>query len=112
MKQQYLYIFLIIGFLVLTLPAEAQSQTTQSNTIETTIDGLSIYPNPASADRIYITTKKNFSKKIEIYNVLGKRVHVTVLSGSEMNISFLTSGVYMLKIEEAGNTATRKLIIK
>lgn len=112
MKHKYFYILFFTCFLLFSVPAEAQSNTASEIKTETGIEGLSIYPNPASADKIYIVSKQNLSKKVEIYNVLGKKVHAATISGTEMNISFLTSGVYMLKIEEAGNTSTRKLMVK
>ncbi len=78
------------------------------------IEGLSIYPNPVTNGNVivYITTKKNISKKIEVYNVLGKKIYAIDLSGNELNISQFSSGVYILKITENNISETRKLVIK
>lgn len=113
MKKKY---FLIILLALLTFVTQHGFSQSGYNTIKTyeAIEGLFIYPNPVSTTKtyIYINTKNNFTKTIEIYNVLGKKVFRTVLTGNELNISKLTSGVYMIKITESNITETRKLIIR
>lgn len=79
---------------------------------ENAIEGLSVYPNPVSGDRVYITSRANSDKEVTLYDVLGKKVLQTVLTSKELNISNLTPGVYILQIKEEEATATRKLIIK
>jgi Secretion system C-terminal sorting domain len=76
------------------------------------IEGLNLYPNPVSSGKVYITTKNDEDKEIEIFDVLGKKVFQTILSSRELNVSNLNSGVYIIKIKEEEITATRKLIIK
>ena len=78
------------------------------------IEDLSIYPNPVTNGKtfIYITSKWHLTKKVEFYNVLGKQIFSTVISGKELNISRLSKGVYILKITENDISETRKLIIK
>ena len=78
------------------------------------IEELSIYPNPVNNGKqfIYITSKNNFTKKIEIFNALGKQILSNVLIGKELNISKLSTGVYILKITENNISETRKLVIK
>jgi len=91
------------------------SQTGLNNTPQQDhIDGLSIYPNPVNNGRVfvYITTNKNLTKRVEIFNVLGKQIYTTDLSGKELNIAQLSTGVYILKITENNISETRKLVIK
>ncbi len=113
MKKNYLFIL----FLALTLSATqygfAQNNVNKAS-IEQNIEGLSIYPNPVSSNRtfVYITSKRNLTKKIECFNVLGKKVYSTILIGKELNISNLSKGVYILKITENEISETRKLVIK
>lgn len=78
------------------------------------IEGLSIYPNPVSNGRLFvnITTHKNLSKKVAIFNVLGKQIYATELFGKELNVAQLSTGVYILKITENNISETRKLVIK
>ena len=85
-----------------------------SNAIQQNIEGLSIYPNPASSGKVsvFISSKDNLTKKISVFDVLGKQIHTTVLTGKELNISNLGKGVYILKIIENNISETRKLVIK
>ncbi|MBO3099122.1 T9SS type A sorting domain-containing protein [Gelidibacter pelagius] len=113
MKNYFYILFLIfgLGFGVTT----SHAQTNSSKPLISTSDGiigLSIYPNPVSNGKIYITTKENLSKDIEIYDVLGKKILSTSLFGKELNISKLVAGIYILKIKEGGNSATRKLVVR
>jgi hypothetical protein len=112
MKQKYLLTFLLFSFLMLAAPANAQDSFNASQRTETTIDGLSIYPNPVTGGKVYISTTKNLDKVIEIYNVLGKPVNKTRLRGRELDVSSLTPGIYILKIQEGKMKATRKLVVK
>ena len=76
------------------------------------IAGLNVYPNPVSNGKIYITSKNDLDKEISIFDVLGKKVLQTSMSSKELNIANLSPGVYIIKINEAESTATRKLIVK
>lgn len=76
------------------------------------INGLSIYPNPVTNGNLYITTADNGVKSVEIFDVLGKKVLGTTVTEEAVNVSALNSGVYVVKITEAGKTATRKLVIR
>ncbi len=111
-KNYFLTTFLALMFFVTQqgfTQADINNAPAQQN-----IEGLSIYPNPVNNGKqyIYITSKKNFTKKIEIFNTLGKQILSTVLIGKELNIAKLSTGVYILKITESNISETRKLVIK
>lgn len=112
MKKKYLITFLLIGFLMIAPPAIAQESSRVPQRTETPIDGLSIYPNPVTGGKVYISSSKNQDKTIEIFNVLGKSVYKTRIRGREMDVSSLTPGIYILKIQEGKDKATRKLVVK
>ncbi len=112
MKKKYLLTFLLIGFLMIAAPAIAQESTRAPQRTELPIDGLSIYPNPVTGGKVYISSTKNQDKIIEIFNVLGKSVYKTRIRGREMDVSTLTPGIYILKIQEGKAKATRKLVVK
>ncbi len=112
MQQKYLFTFFLFCFLMIAVPAAAQDSARILDRTELPIDGLSIYPNPVTGGKVYISTTKNQDKVIEIYNVLGKPVHKTRLRGREMDVSSLTPGIYILKIQEGKAKATRKLVVK
>lgn len=112
MAKKYFYITLLLVFFF-TLSASAQEGKQQSKLQETTvIEGLNLYPNPVSNGKVFITSKNDLDKEIIIFDVLGKKVLQTTMSSKELNISNLSPGVYIIKINEAESTATRKLIIK
>ena len=82
-----------------------------------------IYPNPTTADKnvtILFDVKENDGSKgkTEIYDLSGKKVFETALTNQaglykqEVNLSKLSSGVYVVKITYGGVTETKKLIVK
>ncbi|RTY82632.1 T9SS type A sorting domain-containing protein [Flavobacterium sp. LS1P28] len=112
MAKNYFYTITLLVFLF-SLGISAQETKQQPKTQENvSIEGLSLYPNPVSNGRVYISTKNDFDKEIIIFDVLGKKVLQTILSSKELNVSNLTSGVYIIKINEKEASATRKLIIR
>ena len=112
------YLIITFLFLALTISQKGFAQSNFSSTPNSqqsqNIEGLSIYPNPVTegSQVIYITSKNNFTKNIEIYNVLGKQIFTKVLTSKELNITSLSTGVYILKITENKISETRKLVIK
>ncbi len=112
MKKNYFYIItLLVFFFSMSLTAQENKQ--QPRTQETTsIEGLSLYPNPVSNGKVYITSKNDSDKEVIIFDILGKKVLQTMLSSRELNISNLSPGVYIIKINEDEATATRKLIVR
>ena len=76
------------------------------------IDGFKLYPNPATTDKVYISTDENAPKKVSIYDVLGTQVLEATILGKELNIAELDAGVYVLRVYEKDKVATRKLIVK
>lgn len=75
------------------------------------VDTFKIFPNPASAGYINIISVSRNTKEIAIYDVLGEQVLRTTISGDRLNISSLKSGIYILRITQDSNTATKKLIV-
>ena len=113
MKKNYVFIFIFA--LLFLISSHGFSQTSRQNSSQKNpIEGLTIYPNPVSNNKpfIYITSKKNLTKKVDVFNVLGKRIFSVTLTGKELNISRLSTGVYILKITENNMSETRKLVIK
>ena len=112
MAKNYFYIITLL-VLLFSLNVSAQEIKQQPRTQETaTIEGLSLYPNPVSNGKVYISTKNDLDKEIIIFDVLGKKVLQTTISSRELNVSNLSSGVYIIKINEKEASATRKLIIR
>lgn len=112
MTKIYFYTTLLTLFFC-SLSVSAQETKQQSRLQESaSIEGINLYPNPVSNGKVYITTKNDLDKEIQIFDVLGKKVLQTVLSSRELNVSTLTPGVYIIKIKEEEASTTRKLIVR
>ncbi|WP_241480621.1 T9SS type A sorting domain-containing protein [Psychroserpens mesophilus] len=107
------YFFLCLVFCLISLPLLGNAQLMDSNkTLSGEIEELSIFPNPTTSDKLFITSKHNLPKTIEIYDVLGNKVISTSVLGKSINISKLAPGLYILKIKENELSATRKLVVR
>jgi len=111
MTKKYLKPIVYLLFLIIFSNAKSQ-EVLQSEKQTDTIDGLSIYPNPTSGDKIYITSNKGLTKQVKIYDVLGERVLFKVLVGGELDVTTLNSGVYYVEITEHENSESVKLIVR
>ena len=76
------------------------------------IAGFKLYPNPAIADVVYVTTEKNNTKEVRIYDVFGELVLRDRLTTKAMDISQLSPGVYVVQVTENNKSMTRKLVVK
>lgn len=78
------------------------------------IEGFALYPNPVRDGKLNIRSNSTDKKQVSIFNVLGKNVLNATVTGtnSEINVSSISSGVYILKVIEGTKTATSKLVIR
>ena len=113
MKNVY-YFMLFVALTCFTSQNLVAQNAVNNPSMQPIIEGLSIYPNPVNKEKsvISIASKLSLIKDIEIFDVLGKQVFATVLSGRELNISNLRKGVYILKITENNISESRKLVVK
>ena len=76
------------------------------------INDLSIYPNPAS-DHISLIFPEGFEPtKGEIFDIMGRKVKNNIQDFEEINISGLSSGIYIIKAkDEKGRIAVGKFQI-
>ena len=100
------HLYLVIALLCVSF---SYGQDAQSNG---DIDGFKLYPNPVTDGKVYISTDENAKKQISIYDVLGTQVLETSITGDELFITELDAGVYVLRVFQNNNVATRKLIVK
>jgi hypothetical protein len=89
-----------------------ENACTVLNTNEVAQSRFSIYPNPATNGFVNITSKFAGAKKVTVYDVLGKELINTTLTGDRLNISALNSGVYILNITQQNASVTKKLVVK
>ena len=78
------------------------------------IEGFAIYPNPITNYTFTLTSASSEEKSVTVFNLLGKKVPETRFSGikSDINVSAINAGIYILKVTESGKTATKKLVIR
>ena len=73
-------------------------------------EAFSLSPNPAT-NIVNIKLPNSIETRIEIYDVLGKRVFIRKINESmELNISSLKSGLYLVKFIQDNRTVSKKLI--
>lgn len=75
------------------------------------IDGLKLYPNPVKGGTLYVETALNSNIQVSIYDIVGKQVINTPVTNNAVNVSELTSGVYIVTVTEEGKTTSKKLVI-
>ena len=70
---------------------------------------VSIYPNPVRDNLKIDNLEENTT--IEIYSITGQRVHTvsSVMGSTEIDMSNLSNGVYVLKMQNGKNTRTEKI---
>ena len=78
------------------------------------IEGFATYPNPVTNNRFTVSSSSSDKKQVSIFNVLGKRVLITNFSGisSNIDVSNISSGLYILKVTEGTKISSSKLVIK
>jgi len=111
MVKKYFKIIVVIMSLFFGIFGNSQTIETR-NFSSKAIEGLTIYPNPVSDGKIYIVSTKNLTKTIEVFDVLGKKKLSTWLTSNALDISKLSSGVYIIKIAEGNSIETRKLVVR
>lgn len=77
--------------------------------INSSLKDLKIYPNPVY-DELTIESNSKVLK-VEIYNILGKKIPVKLM-GNKINVSTLSKGNYIIRIETNDGITTEKLIKK
>ena len=79
------------------------------NVTENLLSQVSIFPNP-TASNITINTPAGITIKTAVlYDVLGKLVNNTI-KNSQMDLSSLSRGVYLLSVETDAGTLTKKIV--
>ncbi len=99
-------------FMVVSVGLYAQDTIDINNLRNDEIVGFKLYPNPAIADVVYVTTQNNNLKEVRVYDVFGELVLIEKLSTKAMNISRLSPGVYVVQVTENNKSITRKLVVK
>ena len=73
---------------------------------------LSIYPNPAEKDYVTIQTSFGDIKKIQVFDITGKELINKLIYTNQLNISGLSSGVYLIKVKIDDKVQFSKIVIR
>lgn len=77
---------------------------------DNTLNNISIYPNPVKS-RIKISGRISNLESINIYNALGKTVYIQKDNlDSDINVSNLTSGLYIMTIKTPERIVSKRFI--
>lgn len=75
------------------------------------LEGLEITPNPAT-DLISISTPNSLEKNVQIYNMMGQLVLESNMTDDNLDVSDLSSGMHIIRVEEEGKVSGQKLMIE
>jgi len=85
-----------------------------TNIIETASDRFNIYPNPAS-QKIFIERTNSEEMEVRLFNMEGRLIMGTMVSRSiitEIDVSGIRRGAYILKLTSNDNSFNRKIVIE
>ncbi len=84
--------------------------TVRADTASTSINEISIYPNPVKGNVFYV--KSNESMEYTIVNTLGQQVAKGNTTSNGVNVSNLDSGLYLIQFNANNKIVTKKFIKK
>lgn len=75
---------------------------------------FSIFPNPSSTKNVTVAYTGTDKANVTVYSVTGAKVFETAINGTNanLNLSSLSSGMYIVKLTAGNATATQKLVIQ
>lgn len=73
---------------------------------------LAIYPNPVNNGFITINSKVTGVKNIQLFDTMGRTVLKTQLNADVLDVSSLSTGIYLLNIAIENRNSTYKIVIK
>lgn len=91
-------------------PGAANDFTLSTSTFD--ISTFNVYPNPTNTGFVNITTKANAAVNVTVFDVLGKQVLSKTLNNNTLDVTSLTTGVYILKLNQNGTSTTKRLIVE
>ena len=76
------------------------------------IQGFSFSPNPTSLGYVKLISQSQSAFQVGVYDILGKQVLNRTVENNRLDVSTLTSGIYIMKISQDNATTTKKLVIR
>lgn len=84
----------------------------QTNINEVEKMQFNIFPNPAGNVVSILSDKDYTAYEVNVYNQLGEQVLKTLMTNTELNVSSLKPGIYILELRKNEVLMRRKLIIR
>lgn len=89
------------------------NNTTLSMNDDFYLQKISMYPNPVTSGVFFLQLPQEVPATIELYNLVGQRVHAAVTSGSsQVNLPILPEGIYILKVNTSYGLKSIKVQVK
>ena len=88
------------------------------NTIDTAMEGFTLYPNPSKSDSFYLVVPQSMNAaSITVSNLLGQKLYSQndLQSGATTRVTVSdvkTAGVYLVRLTSQGRTSTSKWIVE
>ena len=88
----------------------AQNRWSSLSVPEVQQEQIKMFPNPVNGNEV--TIQSNFDISVEVYDILGKKVKSQNISSNQkrLNISGLSKGVYLVRLNSENGSITKKLI--
>ena len=83
----------------------------QLSTVELNNMSVRIFPNPTNTDFIYIKSSLQGVKVIELFDINGRKIIQTKISGDKLDIGNLNHGLYLIKIMIKGQISFAKIVV-
>ena len=91
-------------------PIGTYANTLSLNQFE--VNNFKLYPNPTNTGFVNLSSKNNSKMSVKVFDLLGKHVLDKTMSNNTLDVSGLTSGVYIMKVSQDNATITKKLVIQ
>jgi len=91
-------------------PRSLNDFTLDTENYESTI--FSVYPNPTSYGYVNISSRNQAVLEVGVFDIMGKRILQETVNHNLLDVSTLTTGIYILKISQDNSTTNKKLVIK
>ncbi|MFH6767686.1 T9SS type A sorting domain-containing protein [Gaetbulibacter aquiaggeris] len=75
-------------------------------------NNFKFYPNPTNLGYINISSKNSARMDVAVFDILGKQVLNKTVRNNTLDVSGLTSGIYIMKVSQDNASITKKLVIQ
>jgi hypothetical protein len=76
------------------------------------IPAIKVYPNPLSGNTLYVERAQQAPLYVRLIDVQGKTLLQTELQDNRLTLDGLAPGLYLLHLEQSGQTSIQKLVIR